>query len=51
MVAVILKRGIIRKGSKKVLGEGGKKIVVLFFIIYSLNEPKYAIKSAFTVKS
>ena len=49
MVVVILKRGKIRKGSKK--GDrGGGKFLFLFFIIYSPNEPKYAIKSTFTVK-
>ena len=49
-VVVILKIGKIKKGSKK--GDrGGGKLLDLFFIIYSPNEPKYTTKSVFAVKS
>ena len=48
-MVVVLKRGKIRKGSKK--GDsGGGKFLVSFFIIYSPNEPKYTIKSTLAVK-
>ena len=48
-LVVVLKRGKIRKVSKK--GDmGGGKSLVLFFLIYSPNESKYTIKSAFAVK-
>ena len=49
-MVVVLKSGKIRKGSKK--GDrGGGKFLVLFFILYSPNKPKYTIKLAFAVKS
>ena len=48
-LVVVLKRDKIRKGSKT--GDrGGGKFLVLFFLIYSPNESKYTIKSAFAVK-
>ena len=49
-VVVILKIGKIKKGSKK--GDRGVgKLLDLFFIIYSPNEPKYTTKLVFAVKS
>ena len=47
-MVVVLKRGKIRKGSKK--GDrGGGNFLVLFFILYSPNKPKYTMKLAFAV--
>ena len=48
-MVVVLKSGKIRKGSKK--GDrGGGKFLVLFFIMFIPNEPKYTIKSTLAVK-
>ena len=49
-MVVVLKRGKIRKGSKKG-NRGGEKFLLLFFILYSPNEPKYTIILVFAVKS
>ena len=52
-MVIVMKRDEIRKETKKGhRWEGGSgKFLALFFIIYSLNEPKYRTISTIAVKS